>query len=132
MRKKNWIASLAAVIASAREKAFEWGQHDCCLFASDCAIAVCGVDPAEAYRGRYQTEIGAKRALTRQHGSIEAAFDACFVRISPPLAQRGDIVLIKSEMGMAAGVVWTTGIWSVSPQGTGPVELEPLVAWRVE
>lgn len=132
MKRTDWMKQLAAVIAAAQTQPFVWGTHDCCLFASDCAKAITGVDPAERYRGTYTTEIGAKRALTKHHGSIEAAFDACFKRIDPAFIQRGDLVLLDSEIGHAAGVVWGHGIWSVSPTGTGMVDANPIIAWRVE
>ncbi|WP_412497296.1 DUF6950 family protein [Vibrio fluvialis] len=132
MKHSQWLTRLSQVIAAAQRTPFEWGKHDCCLFAADCALAVAGVDPAADYRGRYSTEIGAKRALNKTHGSIESAFDACFKRVVPEFAQRGDIVLLESELGKAAGVVWSNGIWSVSPFGTGPVNLKPLIVWRVE
>lgn len=132
MRDVNWLPRLSSVISRAQHTPFAWGKHDCCLFACDCAVAIAGIDPAAQYRGRYSTEIGAKRALTKNHGSLEAAFDACFQRIDPAFAQRGDLVLIEDDLGRSAGVVWSNGIWSVSPSGTGIVNLTPLIAWRVE
>ncbi|MBL4297853.1 hypothetical protein H8F06_21475 [Vibrio fluvialis] len=132
MKQQNWMKALTDVITNAQRQPFSWGHHDCCLFAADCALAVAGVDPAAEYRGRYSTELGAKRALTKIHGSIESAFDAHFQRVDPAFVQRGDIVLIESALGRAAGVVWAHSIWSVSPKATGPVDLKPLIAWRVE
>ncbi len=80
-RYRDWTTQLHHTIKAASERPFSWGEFDCCLFAADCCIAICGVDPAAEYRGRYTTEIGAKRVLRNTHGSLEAAWDASFERV---------------------------------------------------
>ncbi|WP_372030072.1 hypothetical protein [Pseudomonas kurunegalensis] len=132
MRKRDWTTQLANTIKAATERPFSWGEFDCCLFAADCALAVCGVDPAEAYRGRYSSEAGAKRLLKKLHGSLEGAWDACFARIQPGLIQRGDIALYDGPNGRGVAVFWADEFWSVSPDGVCRIECEPLTVWRVE
>ncbi|WP_136487879.1 hypothetical protein [Vibrio sp. H11] len=132
MRKPDWSMRLTEVMTQAQHIPFSWGEHDCCVFAAACSIAVCDIDPLKEYRGHYHTELGAKRALAARHGSLTALFDDCFAQIPPERAQRGDIVLMKTDQGDAAGVVWGTGIWAVTPSGVGPVGHEPVLAWRVE
>lgn len=134
MRNKNWAMRLAETIFAASGKPFEWGVHDCCLFVSDCCVAVCGIDPAADYRGRYTSETGAKRALLKLHGSVEGAFDAHFERVPVALAQRGDIVTYVDESGVtAAAVRWAGGYWAaLRDGGVGRIECEPVAAWRVE
>ena len=106
MRKRDWTTQLAHTIKAAIERPFSWGEFDCCLFAADCAVAVCGADPAEAYRGKYSSEAGAKRLLKKLHGSLEAAWDACFARVQPGLIQRGDIALYDGPNGRGVAVFW--------------------------
>ncbi|USD68141.1 hypothetical protein [Vibrio sp. SCSIO 43136] len=133
MRKDNWQHLLADVLASAQLRPFAWGENDCCLFASDCAMAITGIDPAANYRDRYTTEIGAKRVLHKEHGSIEAAFDACFDRVEPNFAKRGDLVLFEGALGKTVGVIWASQIWTVGESGVGAVrDRVPYVAWSVE
>ena len=133
MKKPNWQKALSDLIRQRLTTPFAWGEHDCCLFASDCAVAMAGIDPAEEYRGRYTTEIGAKRILTTTHGSIEQAFDACFERIEPNSAQRGDLVMYESELGKTVGVVWASELWSAGLNGVGVVrEFAPITAWRID
>lgn len=131
MRNENWPRHLSAVIKAATERPFSWGESDCCLFAADCCIAVCSVDPAEEYRGHYSTETGAKRALKARHGSLEAAWDAYFERIDVKLAQRGDVVAYDGEMGRSVGVVWAGEIWGMTPDGCSRIVCSPDMAWRV-
>lgn len=133
MRIADWPSTLFEHIDSARFQEFQWGVHDCCLFASDCCLAICGKDPAQSYRGKYTTEIGAKRALKQQHGSVEAAFDAMFERVNPALAQRGDVVLFEGEFGPTAGIQGQDGVvWSVGLNGLALVKPDVTIAWRVE
>lgn len=133
MRVDDWPTALFELVEEYRFKEFQWGEHDCCLFAADCCIAVCGKDPAESYRGKYTTEIGAKRALKQQHGSVEAAFDACFARVDANLAQRGDVVLFDGDLGPTAGIQGAEGVvWSVGLNGLAIIKPDVKVAWRVE
>lgn len=133
MRVNDWPTALYELIEEYRFKEFQWGEHDCCLFAADCCIAVCGTDPAASYRGKYTTEIGAKRALKQQHGSIEGAFDACFARVDANLAQRGDVVLFDGDLGPTAGIQGPEAVvWSVGLNGLATIRPDVKVAWRVE
>jgi hypothetical protein len=131
-RYPNWPRQLQQTLQAAREAAFLWGESDCCLFAADCCVAICGVDPAAEYRGRYQTAVGAKRVLANTHGSLEAAWDACFERVPVAQAMRGDVVLFEAPLGRCVGVVWSGGIWCVTEEGAARAKAEPLIAWRVE
>lgn len=132
MRYRDWTTRLSDVIKAALGRPFSWGEFDCCLFAADCAVAVCGVDPAEQYRGKYKTETGAKRLIKKNHGSLEAAWDACFARVSPAFVQRGDIALYQSQTGRAVAVFWANEYWSTTDEGVARVWCEPLAVWRVE
>jgi len=132
MRYRDWTTRLSEVIKAALERPFSWGEFDCCLFAADCAVAVCGTDPAEAYRGTYKTEAGAKRALKKQHGSLEAAWDACFARVAPAFIQRGDIAMYEAPGGRSMAVYWANEFWSTTDAGVARVVCDPLAVWRVE
>lgn len=132
MRNRDWTTQLATTIKAAIERPFSWGEFDCCLFAADCSMAVCGTDPATLYRGRYTTEAGAKRLLKKNHGSLEAAWDACFLRVPPAFIQRGDVALYDGVNGRGIAVFWAGEFWSVAEDGVGRVVCVPLVVWRVE
>jgi len=132
MRYRDWTRHLHSTIEAAKERPFSWGEFDCCLFAADCAVAICGTDPAELYRGRYRSEVGAKRALRKLHGSLEGAWDACFKRVHPGLIQRGDVALYQAAEGKAVAVFWADAYWATAGDGVGRITCEPLVVWRVE
>lgn len=62
----NWIDRLARLIRDRKHTPFEWGKHDCCLWAADAVEAQTGIDQAPNWRGSYSTPIGAVRLLTRE------------------------------------------------------------------
>jgi len=132
MRYRDWTTRLNDVIKAALERPFSWGEFDCCIFAADCAVAVCGVDPAERYRGKYKTEAGAKRALKKTHGSLDAAWDACFTRVAPSFIQRGDVAVYEAPGGRSMAVYWANEFWATTELGVTRVVCEPIAVWRVE
>lgn len=132
MRNRDWTVRLNEVIKAASERPFSWGEFDCCLFAADCAVAVCGVDPAQAYRGTYKTEAGAKRALKKRHGSLEGAWDAHFSRVAPAFVQRGDIAMYEAPGGKSMAVFWSGDYWATTETGVTRVVCDPIAVWRID
>lgn len=131
MRNKNWAMRLGEYIKNNANTPFTWGRYDCCLFVADCCVEVCGVDPAESYRGTYKTELGAKRAIKKNHGTLENAFDSYFKRRELSHVQRGDICTFMNEEGKAAAVFFAGDWWSTTEGGVKRVECDPIVAWEV-
>lgn len=132
MRHPNWTTQLPETLRQAMQKPFVWGGHDCCLFAADCAIAVCGVDIAEKARGRYKTKSGAMRVLKSEFGDLETGLSGFFQEIEPDKAIRGDLVMFDGDDGKTLGVLWANKIWAVTEDGARPVNHKPIKAWRVE
>ena len=105
-RLPNWPDRLTQFIVSRKAMPFEWGKHDCCLFAADAANAITGKDAAAAFRGKYRTELGAMRAIKRYgKGNIADTFSHAFGEPVPRLlARRGDIVLLEYDGADTVGV----------------------------
>lgn len=134
-RVADWPLQLNAALEAARGRRFEWGVHDCALFAFGVVRDLTGQDLVAAYRGSYGNALGAARALKRigtghLRGSVGALLGT---EIPVPMASRGDVVLWKQPgqgdtIGICAGV---TGVFA-GPQGLVHVDLrECAVAWRV-
>ncbi len=132
MRHPNWTTRLPEALQKAMQKPFSWGEHDCCLFAADCVVAVCDFDPCKNIRGRYKTKTGAARILKIEFGDLESALSGFFTEIEPTKALRGDIVMFNGDDGKTLGVIWANKVWAVTESGAMPVNHQPIKAWRVE
>lgn len=96
-RLPNWDVRLAALIESRRNTPFEWGTHDCAMFAMDAVVAVTGRDPGAQWRGSYEDEDGAAMVLDGAPLSlfmagVMKAFGSEPAEVS--MAQRGDFVIV--------------------------------------
>lgn len=131
MRLHDWQLRLQACITASWSRPFQWGVHDCVLFAADCVLAVSGVDPAEPFRGKYDDAAGAARVL-HDHGGVEAMAAAALGEEIPPLfGQVGDVGLFHED-GRPGLAVCGGGHW-LAPGALelGPIATDSIVrAWR--
>lgn len=70
---------------------FEWGLHDCVLFAAGWVRAATGIDPLAGLPG-WDSARSAMRVI-HQAGGLEFAIDKRFQRINPNSARDGDLAL---------------------------------------
>ncbi|WGL97226.1 hypothetical protein QE177_08265 [Arsenophonus sp. aPb] len=132
MRHPNWVIRLPHTLRAAMSRPFLWGEHDCCLFAADCVIAVCDFDPCSTIRGRYNTKAGALRVLKSEFGTLEDALNRFFTVAQDARPRRGDIVMFDGDDGLTLGVFWANKVWAVTHDGARHVNKTPIMAWRVE
>ena len=85
MRRPDWRDRLVSYLHSARQRPFEFGQHDCSLFAADCVAAMTGNDMAADWRGRYATMRGGLRVL-RKAGFDVRGMSAFFGRLQKAMS----------------------------------------------
>ena len=131
MRYANWTKLLSETICKYSNAKFEYGKLDCCLFVCDCCVSICGVDPAINHRGRYTTELGAKKALIK-YGGIEESFDKCFNSVPVNFAQRGDVCLYENNGGLTVAVMYN-GWMGMAENGCVKVKPDSILkVWRVE
>ena len=112
--------------------AFSWGGSDCCLFVCDGIEAMTGTDPGARWRGLYLSEKGARRVL-RDNGGVRGLASLILGEpIPPPLAGRGDVVLIDTPDGEALALCIGANI---AAQGATGIEFHPpsaaKAAWKV-
>lgn len=134
-RFPDWVLRLEAAIDRARQQSFEWGSHNCGFFVADVVLAMTGVDPGAEYRGRYKTRRGAYAVVKRVTGGgmLELAMRAFGEpRKAPLLAQRGDVVLVETELGDTLGIVLGA---KIAATGLSGLEFLPIseakVAWAI-
>jgi hypothetical protein len=132
VRNQNWDILLAEFITSRHDTPFEWGVHDCTLFAVDAGIEIMGVDLAADYRGRYSDESGAARIIA-EAGSLRALVGRHAAEINPKMAQRGDWVMVEQCGADALAVCIGTRYIAAGVRGLacGPMS-DAVAAWRIE
>ncbi|WP_238149119.1 DUF6950 family protein [Arsenophonus endosymbiont of Aleurodicus floccissimus] len=91
MRHPDWATRLPNTLRAAMSRPFSWGEHDCCLFAADCVIAVCDFDPCLEIRGRYHSKAGALRVLSNEFGDLQQGVSRFFNTVPVERAGRGDV-----------------------------------------
>lgn len=131
-RLPDWPARLVNFIEARRERAFSWGESDCCLFVCDGVEAVTGTDPASRWRGLYASEKGARRLMRDNDGVAGLATLAFGQAVPGALAGRGDVVLIDTPTGEALALCAGSVI---AAQGRSGIEFHPIgaakAAWKI-
>ncbi|AVJ51776.1 hypothetical protein Vid5_gp21 [Pantoea phage vB_PagS_Vid5] len=133
MKKHNWQTDFLKMVGEKATEPFAWGSNDCAMFAADAVLLICGTDFAKEFRGKYKTEVGAKRSIAKQGGMIEV-LNGKLEAIHPNFAQRGDVVLFDGELGATLGIYWNGGVFAAGPDGIvlfDEIHDKITNAWRV-
>lgn len=118
VRRDDWQGRLSASIVAALETPFEWGVHDCALFAADAVLAMTDTDLAAGVRGRYRTRTGAARVLRAMGHSDVGSLAAAELREIPvALASAGDIAILDGPEGLMLAVVGGALLMAPGPTG---------------
>lgn len=110
---------------------FAWGVNDCALFVADAILANTGTDIATDFRGKYTTELGARRTIAKVTGGTTVADAAAYCaskhglteHAHPLMAKRGDLVVLESAGELICGIVHLNGTHVVSVSENGVVRL---------
>lgn len=110
MRLRNWPSRFSALVESVRAQPFEWGTHDCCMWAANATLSITGADPAATWRGTYAGDRGALRLLD-QLGGLESVGALTGPVIALPLVTVGDVGLVTwpdgtRSLGVCGGTFW--------------------------
>ncbi len=134
VRVENWPAILNEYVQKAAGSKFTWGEVDCCLFAADFVNDITGVDHAKRFRGKYKTPKGAAGALKRiGKGAVAETVSSMLSKIPVLMAQRGDVVAYKSDVGDALGICLGEHSLFLGPEGSVFVKTaDCFAAWKVE
>jgi hypothetical protein len=106
IRHPDWFDRLQTYLDTVAEKPFLWGEHDCALFAASAVQRMTGVDPAEAFRNLYDSELGARKALREvgQGTLLKTAKHWFGAPKSVYFAKRGDLVMRdRTTLGICVG-----------------------------
>lgn len=122
MRLYDWEARLSAYISKVASTPFEYGVHDCALFAAGGVEALTGENPAAKFVGKYHGRASG-RALTRGAGFADhvAFAESLFPRVGLASAMPGDLAVIDTRSGPALGIVQGAIIFVLRSEGIGIV-----------
>lgn len=122
MRLPDWKARLTDYLTQCARQPYVLGRHDCALFAAGAVEAVCGIDPAAAWRGQYITKSAGLRLVRKAgHADHVAVSAAQLEEIAPPFAAAGDIAVMTCEGAQLLGVVQGEGVYVLRRAGLGIV-----------
>lgn len=131
MRRPDWVARLWETVQAHEGVPFEYGIHDCSLFAARCVDAM--TDSAWADSLDYHDKRGAVRFLKKEGGLESAVSRRLGAPIKGRAARRGDICFIEVEDGNGLGVCLGSSIAVAAEDG---ITFYPLARayqhWRVE
>lgn len=143
-RVGDWPRRLVDYLEEVENKKFEYGVHDCFLFAVDCIKVITEVDIGGVWRGTYTTELGAVKNvikeqnkdwdlidfwswLMQQHGCPE---------VNVKMAHRGDPVFLDDGEGnLGLGIIDLDGRSVLGVCESGLVRFNKnvvLQAWGIE
>lgn len=130
MRRHDWASRMYGQFDLHADRAFEWGQNDCCLFVARVVDAMCDTDLEVRIGREYSDETTALR-LIHLHGSLA---DAVSVYLGQPVearATRGDPVMVRGEVDHAMGIC--SGLYVVAMGQGGIMQIprsEILKVWK--
>lgn len=126
-----WRERLEALIAERMARPFEWGVHDCCLWAADCVLAQTEHDPAQTFRGTYHSASEAAR-LVEQLGGMESIGAMGGTPCLPLAASVGDIGLVTYGGRESLAVCIGEGWLAPAAEGLAVLPFDAArSAWRV-
>lgn len=126
---QDWVSRFEKVVLDAENKEFDWVEHNCFTFASQCFEAITGQSlVAEA------PKITSKRkalSIMSKYDGIEGCLLAVaeifgLAEVSPLFAKRGDPVLVELDGEQLFATVDLTGrgVLVIRDDGLGLIRLE--------
>jgi hypothetical protein len=110
-RFPDWLERLSLYLEVRRDERFEWGEHDCGLFAAGAVKAITGVDVSEPV-GAYADKLGAAEYLREKgYRTLKGAVTKKLGKpVHPSHCQKGDIILRHKAVGVCVGrFTWFVG-----------------------
>jgi len=124
-RSSDWPERLDEVIRNAKAKPFKWGEHDCCIFVSDCIEAMTGESFGKETRGKYSTAAGALKILKKTEG-VDGVYELAEKYLKPSVrVRRGDVVGFNNDGDCLLGV-------AVAGKAVFLTPIEGIVVFKLE
>lgn len=93
-RHPLWEERLVTLVQEHMATPYQWGEHDCLIFAGKAVDAITGEDHAKKHRRKYDSFASAYAYLKKLgHQSPEQLLDSIFDIKPVGFAHRGDLVI---------------------------------------
>jgi hypothetical protein len=123
--------TLQEFLDSVREEPYEWGKHDCAMFAAKATDATHGTKYAVRVKEFGATSARAYRALLRSGKTIESMTTSILGAPVETEIQEGDIVQIGKGRRAALGIASPPLAYAAGPVGFLPAPLKAVTrVWR--
>jgi len=133
MRRVDWVSRLWDTMNVWHSANFDYGHHDCCLFAARCIDAITGTDREKELLTQYHDERTAMRFIAKSGGIVPAISERLGEPVDGYCARRGDVCLVPTENGDGVGVCVGTTVAVAAETG---LEFYPLSTtikhWRID
>ncbi len=137
----DWVQRFEATIARAKEKPFDWADHNCCTFAGECFEAITGENGMNTLAHTAGDKRAALRAIRKfadgglEECAVKMAGELGLEEVPPLMAQRGDPVVAVCEGEVLVATMDLSGreILAISPKD-GLIRLpmdSAIRAWRI-
>jgi len=133
-RRPDWMSRLMNSVETAKLLPFQYGVHDCCLWAAHCVDAMCDTTLAKDIKERinYNSEESANAAIESAGGLLALVTEFLGKPERAVWAASGDVVLARDEGREIVGIVIGHSI--IVPTKTGLMPLpygDAVVCWRI-
>lgn len=124
--------TLQEFLDSVRTRPYEWGIHDCAMFAARATDAVYGTSYAPRVQAFGATSARAYRALLRRGTTLETLTTSVLGEPVIKKIEEGDVVMIGKGRRAALGIASPPLAFAAAAVGFVPVPLHAVTrVWRV-
>ena len=134
-KKEDWIDIFFEFVRENKDKPFEWGKWDCCIFANSCIKAMTGQNLIPSTL-KWKNEETAMKAIKDYGKTLKGAVTkACKAKkleeVKPAFITTGDLVVFKEESELV-GISDGFNILSPSDDGIEFKSHDLIVkGWRI-
>lgn len=130
-RRYDWASKMHSAIDYHKDKSFEWGKNDCCIFTARVIDAMCDSSLEEDLAKKYQDEKTALNYIKQSNG-IKSAIESHLGKSEVGRPKRGDAVLFINDDREAVGICTGASIVSMGIFGISSVDRSNIICyWNI-
>lgn len=135
MRREDWHKRMQDAINTASLVPFQYGQHDCALFAAYVVDQMCDTNHVERLRREFIYQDGEQATAIIEGGGGLHKLASAWLGDPIPVtrAMMGDVALVRNNDTVLLGIVEGHQVVAAGAQGVVPLPLhDAVVAWSIK